>query len=251
MQAGEPWESTTVRLAEPILDVEGVSTGYPGLQVLWDVGFTIRKGEAVALIGSNGAGKTTLLRCLAGQLKPWRGTIRFKGRDLSRVEPHDRVKAGMVMVPEGRQLFPGLTVHENLLMGAYTRSDADGVLEDLDRVWRLFPQLKERRRQLAGHMSGGEQQMCAIGRALMSRPALLMIDELSLGLAPVLVEKLIESIGEIHRDGVTILVVEQDVGNALTMADRGYVLEGGRIGLEGNSELLLKDPRVRESFIGI
>ncbi len=249
--AGEAGKSTTARLEEPILDVEGISTGYPGLQVLWDVSFTIRRGEAVALIGSNGAGKTTLLRCLAGQLKPWQGAIRFEGRDLSRVAPHDRVKSGMVMVPEGRQLFSGLTALENLLMGAYTRGDAAGIREDLDRVWTLFPQLKERGKQLAGHMSGGEQQMCAIGRALMSRPTLLMIDELSLGLAPILVERLVEAIDEIHRGGVTLLVVEQDVGNALTMAGRGYVLETGKIQLGGTSESLLKDPRLRESFIGI
>ncbi len=155
------------------------------------------------------------------------------------------------MVPEGRQLFPGLTVLENLLMGAYPRGDADGIREDMDRVLALFPILKERARQLAGHMSGGEQQMCAIGRALMSRPRLLMIDELSLGLAPVVVERLVEAIGEIHNGGVTLLVVEQDVGNALAMAERGYVLESGKIRLAGTSEELLKDPRVRESFIGI
>jgi branched-chain amino acid transport system ATP-binding protein len=237
---------------EPLLEVDGLSTGYSGIQVLWDVSLLVEPGESVALIGANGAGKTTLLRALAGLLPVWQGAIRFRGRDLAGLAPHKRVGAGIVMVPEGRQLFPGMTVRENLLMGAFGRSDARSVLEaDLRRVEELFPILRDRRGQLAGHMSGGEQQQCAIGRALMAKPELLLIDELSLGLAPVIVDRLIEAIDEIHRGGVTLLIVEQDVGNALTMAGRGYVIESGRIVLAGSRDELLANPQVQESFIGI
>jgi len=243
-------EEKTPRRGDALLEAHGVISGYGDTQVLWGVDLTIRAGESVALIGANGAGKTTLMRTLAGQLRTREGSISFDGHDMSRVSPHDRVRLGMVMVPEGRQLFPGLTVTENLLMGAYSRSD-DGVGDDLQRVRELFPILQERSAQLAGHLSGGEQQMCAIGRALMVKPRLLMIDELSLGLAPVIVDRLIDAIDEIHRAGVTLLVVEQDVVNATTMTDRGYVMEGGRIVLEGSSDMLLSDKRVRDSFIGI
>jgi branched-chain amino acid transport system ATP-binding protein len=243
-------DSSDALASDSLLDVAGLATGYAGVQVLWGVDLVVRRGEAVALIGANGAGKTTLLRALAGLLPAWQGVVRFEGRDLAGVPPHKRVSAGMVMVPEGRQLFPGLTVRENLQMGAFGRRD-DGVGADLERVEALFPILRERQRQLAGHLSGGEQQMCAIGRALMARPRLLMIDELSLGLAPVIVDRLIETIDEIHRGGLTLLIVEQDVGNALTMAERGYVLESGRIVLAGSREQLLANPRVQEAFIGI
>jgi branched-chain amino acid transport system ATP-binding protein len=237
---------------DPLLEVTALSTGYSGLQVLWDVDLAVRRGESVALIGANGAGKTTLLRAIVGLLPGWGGTIRFRGRELGALPPHQRVAAGMVMVPEGRQLFAGLTVHENLLMGAFGRADGkSAIMADLGRVEALFPILHDRQRQLAGHLSGGEQQMCAIGRALMARPQLLLIDELSLGLAPVVVDRLIEAICEIHYDGLTLLIVEQDVGNALTMAERGYVLESGRIVLAGQREALLADARVQESFIGI
>ena len=247
----EPAGADVAATTTPILEAAAISTGYGGIQVLWDTSLTIRSGESVALIGANGAGKSTLLRTLAGQLKPWAGAVHFEGRHVTQMPAHDRVKAGMVMVPEGRQLFAGLTVRENLLMGAYARDDRSGVEQDLERVRDLFPRLKERDTQLAGHMSGGEQQMCAIGRALMSRPKLLMIDELSLGLAPVIIDRLIEAIQEVHRRGVTLLIVEQDVGNALTMAERGYVIESGRITLEGSRDMLMQDKRVQESFIGI
>lgn len=243
MSAGQP---------ELLLEVDGLSTGYAGVQVLWDVSLVVERGEAVALIGANGAGKTTLLRALAGLLPVWHGAVRLRGRDLAGLPPHKRVAAGIVMVPEGRQLFPGMTVRENLIMGAFGRSDGRLALgADLQRVEALFPILRERRDQLAGHLSGGEQQQCAIGRALMARPELLLIDELSLGLAPVIVDRLIEAIDEIHRGGVTLLIVEQDVGNALTMAARGYVIESGRIVLAGGRDELLANPRVQESFIGI
>jgi branched-chain amino acid transport system ATP-binding protein len=238
--------------ALPLLDVSGLSTGYGGVQVLWSVDLAVGRGESVALIGANGAGKTTLLWALAGLLPVWQGSIRFGDRDLGRLPPHRRVTAGMVLVPEGRQLFAGLTVQENLLMGAFGRADdRSAIADDLERVEALFPILRERRQQLAGLLSGGEQQQCAIGRALMAKPELLLIDELSLGLAPVVVERLIEAIDEIHRAGLTLLIVEQDVGNALIMAERGYVMESGRIVLAGPREALLVDPKVQESFIGI
>ena len=238
--------------AAPLLEVRRLSTGYGGVQVLWGVDLQVRPGESVALIGANGAGKTTLLRALAGLLPAWDGEVLFEGRNLAGLPPHRRVSEGMVMVPEGRQLYPGLTVRENLLMGAYARRDNRAAIQaDLERVEELFPILRERQRQLAGHMSGGEQQQCAIGRALMAKPRLLLIDELSLGLAPVIVDRLIEAVQSIHAEGLTLLIVEQDVGNALTMAERGYVLESGRIVLEGSREALLADRKVQESFIGI
>lgn len=240
----------THQQAEWLLEAHDLTSGYGETQVLWGIDLAIRAGESVALIGANGAGKTTLMRALAGQLNPWGGGISFEGQELARVAAHDRVRLGMVMVPEGRQLFPGMTVTENLLMGAYVREDGE-IEADLERVRELFPILRERSSQLAGHMSGGEQQMCAIGRALMVKPRLLMIDELSLGLAPVIVDRLMEAIDEIHRGGTTLLIVEQDVVNATTMAQRGYVIEGGRIVLEGTSEMLLKDQRVQDSFIGL
>ena len=243
--------ASVVADAAPLLAVRALETGYASVQVLWGVDLEVRAGESVALIGANGAGKTTLLRAIAGQLPAWAGRVELEGVDLGSMPAHLRVGRGVVMVPEGRQLFAGLTVRENLLMGAFGRSDNAQVGRDLERVEALFPRLAERRGQLAGHLSGGEQQMCAIGRALMSRPRVLLIDELSLGLAPVVVDRLIEAIAEIRRDGVTLLIVEQDVTNALTMAERGYVMESGRITLAGSREELLADPRVRESFIGI
>ncbi|MPZ87416.1 MAG: ATP-binding cassette domain-containing protein [Nitriliruptorales bacterium] len=235
----------------PGLHVRALSSGYGPTQALWNATLHVRPGEAVALIGANGAGKTTLLRAIAGQLPAWTGAVSFAGVPLAGVPTHRRVAAGIVMVPEGRQLFAGLTVRENLLMGAYARADESAVAADLTRVHELFPRLADRRDQLAGHLSGGEQQMCAIGRALMSRPRLLMIDELSLGLAPVIVDRLIDVIAEIHREGMTLLIVEQDVGTALAITERGYLLESGHLTLGGSRQQLERDPRVQESFIGI
>lgn len=239
-----------VKHDQPILKVDGLSSGYASTQILWDIDLEIRAGEAVALIGANGAGKTTLLRALAGQLEATEGRITFDGRDITNVPAHRRVQLGSVMVPEGRQLFAGMTVTENLLMGAYTRRD-DEISDDLEQVRELFPILGERSRQLAGHLSGGEQQMVAIGRSLMAKPRLLMIDELSLGLAPVVMDRIVETVAQIHSSGMTLLIVEQDIVNATTMAQRGYVIESGRILFEGGSEGLLKDPRIQEAFIGI
>jgi branched-chain amino acid transport system ATP-binding protein len=211
----------------------------------------VKHGEVVALIGANGAGKTTLLMTLSQLIKPRSGSVRFAGRDLTRARPEEVVGAGIVHVPQGRRLFAGLTVRENLLQGTYLRRDPAQIEEDLEWVYSLLPRLKERAKQLAGRLSGGEQQMCAIGRGLMSRPSLLLIDELSLGLAPLVVDNLLELIAEINRKGTTVLLVEQDVQVALEHAHRGYVLETGRIVQSNSAPLLLEDPRIRQAYLGL
>lgn len=236
--------------AAPLLKVEGLSAGYGELPVLQDIALEVRRAEIVALVGSNGAGKTTLLRALSRVL-PCTGSIVMDGRQLSRATPDEAFASGMVQVPEGRQLFDRMTVQDNLLMGAYRRRGKAAVARDLDRVYGYFPRLSERRRQLAGSMSGGEQQMCAMARALMAAPALMMIDEMSLGLAPVVVEQLMEVLAGIRQEGVTVLLVEQDIHLALTGADRGYVMETGRIALSGPAQSLLSDPKVRQAYLGI
>jgi branched-chain amino acid transport system ATP-binding protein len=236
--------------AAPLLKVEGLSAGYGELPVLQDIALEVRRAEIVALVGSNGAGKTTLLRALSRVL-PCTGSIVMDGRQLSRATPDEAFASGMVQVPEGRQLFDRMTVQDNLLMGAYRRRGKAAVARDLDRVYAYFPRLSERRRQLAGSMSGGEQQMCAMARALMAAPALMMIDEMSLGLAPVVVEQLMEVLAGIRQEGVTVLLVEQDIHLALTGADRGYVMETGRIALSGPAQSLLSDPKVRQAYLGI
>ncbi|MGB3431226.1 ABC transporter ATP-binding protein [Achromobacter sp.] len=236
--------------AAPLLKVEGLSAGYGELPVLRDIALEVRRAEIVALVGSNGAGKTTMLRALSRVL-PCTGSIVMDGRQLSRSTPDEAFACGMVQVPEGRQLFDRMTVQDNLLMGAYRRSGKADVARDLDRVYAYFPRLSERRRQLAGSMSGGEQQMCAMARALMAAPALMMIDEMSLGLAPVVVEQLMGVLGDIRQEGVTVLLVEQDIHLALTAADRGYVMETGRIALSGPAQSLLSDPKVRQAYLGI
>ncbi|MDH1301545.1 ABC transporter ATP-binding protein [Achromobacter sp. GD03932] len=236
--------------AAPLLKVEGLSAGYGELPVLQEIALEVRRAEIVALVGSNGAGKTTLLRALSRVL-PCTGSIVMDGRQLSRATPDEAFASGMVQVPEGRQLFDRMTVQDNLLMGAYRRRGKAAVARDLDRVYGYFPRLSERRRQLAGSMSGGEQQMCAMARALMAAPALMMIDEMSLGLAPVVVEQLMEVLAGIRQEGVTVLLVEQDIHLALTGADRGYVMETGRIALSGPAQSLLSDPKVRQAYLGI
>lgn len=237
--------------ARPLLEVRGLGGGYGNVEVLWNINLEVMSGEAVALVGANGAGKTTLLRMLCGLLPARSGSILFGGRDITAWPAHERVVAGVVMVPEGRQLFPGMTVRDNLLMGAYVRREPSPVIaRDLAWVEELFPVLRERRRQLAGTLSGGEQQMCAIGRALMARPRLLMIDELSLGLAPVIVDRLIEALREIRRQDIAVILVEQDVVTALSVAERGYVLTSGSIVMSGESTQLLESPDVRQAFVG-
>jgi branched-chain amino acid transport system ATP-binding protein len=233
-----------------LLSVGDLSAGYGGMPVLRKVSIDVHRGEIVALVGSNGAGKTTLLRALS-RVIPCEGAIHFGGRDILPMTSDQAFKIGLVQVPEGRQLFDRMTVADNLLMGAYLRSDRRETMQDLDRMYSLFPRLGERRNQLAGSMSGGEQQMCAMARALMARPALLMIDEMSLGLAPVIVEQLTQVLGSIRQDGVTVLLVEQDVQTALSVADRGYVMETGSIVHSGAAQVLINDAAVRQAYLGM
>jgi branched-chain amino acid transport system ATP-binding protein len=236
---------------EVLLRTEGLNVAYGDVQVLWDVDLEIRTGEVVALVGSNGAGKSTLLSTLSGLLRPRSGRITFDGQALERASTQRIVDLGIAHVPEGRQLFPAMSVRDQLLLGAFRRRDRGAVEGDLQRVLALFPRLRERLRALASTLSGGEQQMVAIGRALMARPRLLMIDELSLGLAPLVVESLMETISELNRDGTTILIVEQDVQAALDRSTRGYVLESGVVTLSGTADDLLRDDRVRRAYLGV
>jgi len=237
-------------MSVPLLKVEELRAGYGGMPVLRDVALEVWEAEIVALVGSNGAGKTTLLRALSGLL-PWRGRVTFEGASLQGATP-DRISSrGLVQVPEGRQLFDRMTVQDNLLMGAYRRNDGRAIREDLERVYTQFSRLKERRKQLAGTMSGGEQQMCAMARALMARPRLMMVDEMSLGLAPVIIQQLMEVLAKIRTQGMTILLVEQDVHLALSSADRGYVLETGSVVRSGRASELINDPEVQRVYLGL
>ena len=230
-----------------MLRVEGLSAGYGSVEVLWDVDLEVGEDEIVALVGSNGAGKTTLLRAVSGLIPASTGEVRFADEPISGLRPEQIVTRGVAHVPEGRHLFQGLTVRENLLAGGYAHPEG----AELERAVELFPRLGERLGQLAGSLSGGEQQMCAIARGLMSQPKLLMIDELSLGLAPKLVDQIFEQLEAVAAEGTALLVVEQDVDAALRIAQRGYVLETGRIAGSGSSEELLEDPRVREAYLGV
>jgi branched-chain amino acid transport system ATP-binding protein len=234
-----------------MLSADGLVSGYGDVEVLHGVSLTVREGEVVALVGSTGAGKTTLLRTLVGLLGLRTGSIQFGGRDVSRFSAQDRVRGGIALVPEGRRLFSALSVEQNLQLGAYLRRDQVAVKDDLARIYEHFPILRERRNQAAGSLSGGEQQMCTIGRALMSGPRLLLIDELSLGLSPVAVDGLLIALRALHTSGMTFLMVEQDVETALQFADRGYVLEAGEIVLEGPSAELLANPSLRSAYLGI
>jgi branched-chain amino acid transport system ATP-binding protein len=233
------------------LAIARLQAGYGDVQVLWDVTVEVGTGELVCLIGSNGAGKTTLMRCISGLLSITAGQIVVDGRNMAQATPADFVRAGIAHVPEGRRLFSSMSVRDNLLMGAYLRDDKDRITEDLEHVYTMFPILAERQRQDAGTLSGGEQQMCAIGRGLMARPSLLLIDELSLGLAPRMVELLSERLREINRSGVAVLLVEQDVMNALELAARAYVIDHGRVTKVGLSTSLASDPAIREAYMGI
>lgn len=233
-----------------MLIVEDISTYYGNIQALKNISLKVEEGEIVSLIGSNGAGKTTTLLTISGLLKPARGEIYFKQRKVTNIPPHDIVKMGISHVPEGRRIFPRLSVLENLLMGAYTRKDKGGIYSDIDMVFKTFPQLKGREKQAAGTLSGGEQQMLAIGRALMSRPRLLLLDEPSMGLAPIIVQEIFRIIEEINRQGTTILLVEQNAQIALGIAHRGYVLETGRIVLTDKASSLLQNDQVRKTYLG-
>jgi branched-chain amino acid transport system ATP-binding protein len=232
-----------------MLEVDDIQTFYNNIQALKGVSLTVDEGEIVTLIGSNGAGKSTTLRSISGLSPPRTGSIKFQGHEISRTAPQDIVALGIAQSPEGRHCFPRMTVRENLDMGAYLRRDAD-ISDDLERVFTLFPRLLERERQKAGTMSGGEQQMLAIGRALMGRPKLLLLDEPSMGIAPVLVDRIYETIGEINKQGTTILLVEQNANYALGVSNRGYVLETGRVAVSDSSESLRSNPQVQAAYLG-
>ncbi len=237
-------------MTEEFFRIENLNAGYGAVQVLWDVNIDIQAGEIVCIVGSNGAGKSTLLRCISGLIPAKSGRILMRGVDLSGVTPNQVLATRIAHVPEGRRLFPAMSVKNNLLMGAYLRRNGE-IQKDLDFVFTMFPILAERMKQDAGTLSGGEQQMCAIARGIMSRPALLMIDELSLGLAPVVVEHLTKAMTSINQSGISILLVEQDVMIAFELARRGFVLESGRVNISGLTADLMNNPTVREAYMGI
>ena len=233
------------------LEVTHLDVFYDDVQVLADVSFSVEAGRIIAIVGANGAGKTTLLRAISGIKAPKGGEIRFKGQRIDVMPPHDVVRQGIIHVPEGRKLFSDMTVEENLLMGAYHRGREPDMLPDLKRMYTLFPILSDRRKQKAGRLSGGEQQMLAIGRGLMGAPRLFLIDEMSLGLAPLIVDRLVETVRDINRQGTTILLVEQDVQLALENSDYACILETGRVVRQGPSASLLKDPEIKNIYLGI
>ena len=235
-----------------MLRVEALNGGYGDVQILWDVTLDIVDDSITALVGSNGVGKTTLIRTLAGALTPYSGKIIYNDKDITRDSQPKRAAMGIMMVPEGRQLYSGLSVEDNLFMGAYIRKDRKAVKDDLEWVYSILPQLKERRKQLAGTLSGGEAQMCAVGRGLMAAPKLLMLDELSLGLAPVVVDSLIAVLKDIQaKKGISILLVDQDVQVALGIAEKGYVFVHGHVELSGDSKSLLANPEIQKAYLGI
>jgi branched-chain amino acid transport system ATP-binding protein len=242
--------ATKTTNGEVVLHVEDIHTFYGTIEALKGISLEVREGEIVTLIGANGAGKSTTLRSINGLNQPREGSIVFRGKNITRRAPHDIVSMGISQSPEGRRLFPHMSVLENLEMGAFQRSDRKGIREDLDRVYGLFPRLAERKNQKAGTMSGGEQQMCAIGRALMAHPTLLLLDEPSMGLAPIFVEKIFEIVVEINKQGTPILLVEQNALMALDVADRGYVLETGAIALSDVASALKENEQVRKTYLG-
>jgi len=233
-----------------ILELRDVHTFYGSIEALKGVSLEVREGEIVTLIGANGAGKSTTLRSINGLVSPRKGTIHFQGRDITNASSHDIIKNGIAHSPEGRRLFPRMSVMENLEMGAFQREDRSGFKDDLDRVFHFFPRLQERRNQKAGTLSGGEQQMCAMGRALMARPKLLLLDEPSMGLAPIFVEKIFEIVREINEQGTPILLVEQNALMALDTAHRGYVMETGKIALADDAKALRENEQVRKAYLG-
>ena len=236
-------------MANTMLKVTGLKVAYGGIQAVKGVSFEVAEGELVSLIGANGAGKTTTLKAITGIQPAAGGDIEYMGRSIRGQGPWDLVKQGLVMVPEGRGVFARMTITENLQMGAFVRTDKD-IDADIDQVFAIFPRLKERRSQLAGTMSGGEQQMLAMGRALMARPKVLLLDEPSMGLSPIMVDKIFEVVNDIHRRGTTVLLVEQNASRALQLASRGYVMDSGEITMSGDAKQLLDDPKVRAAYLG-
>ena len=234
-----------------MLEVEKVSAGYGMVQILWDVSFKINEKEIVSIIGPNGAGKTTLVKTIAGLIQAKNGAIRFKGENIEKLPPYDIVKKGITLIPEGREIFPRMTVDENLMLGAYTIKDKSKVKDTKEKVYQIFPVLKKKEKALAQTLSGGEQQMLVICRSLMSNPTLLILDEPSLGLAPIIVEKVLDTLEKINEDGVTILLVEQNIRDSLNIAHRAYVLEEGKIIIEGKGRELLTNDHIKEVYLGI
>ena len=234
-----------------MLEIENLSAAYGMVQILRDVTFKVDEKEIVSIIGPNGAGKTTLVKTIMGFLQPKTGSIKFKGEDISKLPPYERVKRGLTMIPEGREIFPRMTVEENLLLGAYTIKDKKIVKENKEKVYEIFPVLKKKEKLLAQTLSGGEQQMLVICRSLMSNPQLLILDEPSLGLAPIIVEKVLDTVRTINDEGVTVLLVEQNIHDSLNVANRGYVLEQGKIILEGKSRELLSNSHIKEVYLGL
>jgi branched-chain amino acid transport system ATP-binding protein len=237
-------------MADAVLQISGLRVAYGGIQAVKGVDLEVRTGELVALIGANGAGKTTTLKAVTGSLACAGGEVRYEGRSIAGMGAHQLVSNGLAMVPEGRGVFARMTITENLLMGAYIRHDKAGISQDIEKMFGIFPRLKERAEQLAGTMSGGEQQMLAMARALMSRPRLLLLDEPSMGLSPIMVQKIFEVVREVSAQGVTILLVEQNARLALQSAHRGYVMDSGQITLTGDARQLLDDPKVRQAYLG-
>jgi branched-chain amino acid transport system ATP-binding protein len=234
-----------------LLEINSLTSGYDEVQILWGVDLKLEQGKLTTLVGSNGVGKTTLLSTVMGLLRPWQGTVTFAGRDVTHLSAHARANAGMVLVPEGRQLFTDMTVYENLEMGAFSRRARATFKQNLDKVFELFPRLQERAYQKAGTLSGGEQQMVAVGRGLMAEPEVLMLDELSLGLSPLLALTLFEALTRLKKTGLTMLLVEQNVAMALAVSDYAYVLSQGKVWLEGEARQLLKNDEIRRTYLGI
>ncbi|UCC58965.1 MAG: ABC transporter ATP-binding protein [Candidatus Bathyarchaeum sp.] len=234
-----------------MLEVETVSSGYGLIQILWDVSFKVGEKEIVSIIGPNGAGKTTLVRTIMGLLPARNGTIRFKGENIENLPPYEIVKKGVTLIPEGREIFPRMTVEENMLLGAYTINDKKAVTESKERIYQIFPVLRKKGKVLAQTLSGGEQQMLVIGRSLMSNPELLILDEPSLGLAPIIIAKVLDTLRKINEEGVAVLLVEQNIRDSLNIADRGYVLEEGKIIIEGKGRELLTNDHIKKVYLGI
>lgn len=233
-----------------LLNVKNINVYYGVIQAIKDVSFEVNEGEIVALIGANGAGKTSIMKTISGLIHSQGGAIEFDGKDISKLSAHKIPGLGLVQVPEGRRVFTEMTVLENLEMGAFLRKDKDGIQEDLEKIYQRFPRLKERKNQLAGTLSGGEQQMLAMGRALMAKPKLLLLDEPSMGLSPILVSEIFDIIKKINADGVTVLLVEQNANKALSIANRAYVLETGKITISGDAKEVANNPKVREAYLG-
>jgi branched-chain amino acid transport system ATP-binding protein len=234
-----------------MLEIENVSAAYGMIQILWDVSFKIEEKEIVSIIGPNGAGKTTLVKTIMGLLPAKTGTIRFKGENIEKLPPYEIVKKGVTLIPEGREIFPRMTVEENMLLGAYTIKDKQQVKESKEKAYQIFPVLRKKEKALAQTLSGGEQQMLVIGRSLMSNPELLILDEPSLGLAPIIVAKVLDTLRQINEEGVAVLLVEQNIRDSLNIADRGYVLEEGKIIIEGEGRELLSNDHIKELYLGI